>query len=163
VGILGLPQAGKTTLFEILLQGAGTAAHGKEQVGVVRVPDERLERLSARYQPKKTTPAQIQFVDTVAAGSASARTAAKGPGLFSAGRSGDALLAVTRDFENPVVPIAGGVDPERDLRTLEAELVFNDLAIVEGRIEKIEKELRIGKKQGEREHALLQRCRATLE
>lgn len=174
VGILGLPQAGKTTLFEILMQGAGHAAvAGREQVGVVRVPDPRVDRLAALYLPRKTTYAQIQFVDSgaargapVAAEARSARQAAKGPDLFSSVRNCDALLAVVRDFENPAVPTAARgapVDPARDLRDLEAELVFNDLAIVEGRIEKLERELRVGRKEGEREHTLLVRCRGILE
>ncbi len=166
VGILGLPQSGKTTLFEILMQGAGAsgaAAPGRDQIGVVRVPDERVDRLSALYQPKKTAYAQIQFVDSAAAGHASARSAAKGPDLFSAVRNCDALLVVIRDFENPAVPREGGVDAERDRRDLEAELVLNDLAIVENRLEKVAKELRVGKKQGEAEHALLARCKDWLE
>jgi GTP-binding protein YchF len=165
VGILGLPQSGKTTLFEILLLGAGAQTPGasaREQVGVVRVPDLRVDRLSALYQPKKTTYTQIQFVDSAAAGQG-ARTAGKGADLFAGVRTCDALLAVVRDFENPAVPIAGGVDPARDLRDLEAELILNDLAIVETRLERIAKELRIGKKENEREHALLERCRGLLE
>lgn len=167
IGILGLPQSGKTTLFEILLQGAGAAssagASSRDSVGVVKVPDERIDRLSAVYQPKKTTYAQIQFIDSAAAGQASARTQAKGHDLFASVRNCDALVAVIRDFENPAVPIEGGVDAERDRKKLESELAFNDLVIAEGRIEKIEKELRVGKKQGEREHAVLVRCRGILE
>jgi hypothetical protein len=176
VGILGLPQSGKTTVFEILMQGAGHAgAAGREQVGVVRVPDERIDRLAALYSPKKTTYAQIQFVDSGAARGAhagvsasdggaaapSARQAAKGPDLFSSVRNCDALFAVVRDFANPAV--AGEADPARDLRDLEAELVLNDLAIVENRIEKLARELRVGKKEGEREHAMLERCKGMLE
>ncbi len=175
VGILGLPQSGKTTVFEILMQGAGhAAAAGREQVGVVRVPDERIDRLAALYSPKKTTYAQIQFVDSAAArgaqagvpgsngpGAPSARQAAKGPDLFSSVRNCDALLAIVRDFANPAVP--SEPDPARDLRDLEAELVFNDLAIVENRIEKLARELRVGKKDGEREHALFERCKTLLE
>ena len=166
VGILGLPRSGKSTLFEILLLGAGAApgaAAGRDQVGVVRVPDPRVDRLSALYQPKKTTYAQIQFVDSAAAGQASARAAAKGPDLFSSVRTCDALLAVVRDFESAADPAAHGVDPARDLRTLDAELVLNDLAIVEVRLERLGKELRVGKKQNEREHELLSRCKGLLE
>jgi GTP-binding protein YchF len=166
VGILGLPQSGKSTLFEILMQGAGAAGGGtpgRDQVGVVRVPDPRVDRLSALFQPKKTTYAQIQFVDSAAAGHTSARAAAKGPDLFSAVRVCDAILVVVRDFDNPAVPREGGVDAERDRRDLEAELVLNDLAIVENRLEKVAKEIRIGKKQGEAEHALLGRCQSWLE
>ena len=166
VGILGLPQSGKTTVFEILMQGAGHGGpSGREQVGVVRVPDERIDRLAALYRPKKTTYAQIQFVDSGAARGApgaaaadgagaapSARQAAKGPDLFSSVRNCDALFAVVRDFANPAA--AGEADPARDLRDLEAELVLNDLVIVE---------LRVGKKEGEREHAMLERCKGMLE
>ena len=163
VGLLGLPQSGKTTLFEILLQGAGIppAAGSRDQVGVVRVPDARIDRLSLLFTPKKTTYAQIQFIDSAAAGQGG-RAAGRGD-LFAGVRNADALVAVVRDFENPAVPAVAGVDPARDLRNLEAELILNDLAIVETRMERIEKELRIGKKQGEREHALLGRLRGALE
>ena len=159
VGILGLPQAGKTTLFQILMQGAGSAAPGREQIGVVRVPDPRVDQLSMLYQPKKTTYATIQFVDSAAAGHGSARSAARGIDLFSSVRACDALLLVVRDFTGAGEP----PDAARDLRALEAELILNDLAIVEGRIEKIAKELRVGKKQNEAEHALIERCRIALE
>jgi GTP-binding protein YchF len=166
VGIIGLPLAGKTTLFDILMQGAGAApppGSRREQVGMVRVPDERVDRLSALFEPRKTVYAQIQFVDSASADSLGARAASRGPDLFASVRNCDALVAVVRGFENPAVPVAGGVDPARDLRALETELVLNDLAIVENRATRIEKELRIGKKQGEREHALLMRCKAVLE
>jgi GTP-binding protein YchF len=166
VGILGLPQSGKTTVFEILVQGAGAQAattSGREQVAVIVVPDERVDRLAALFQPKKTTRASIQFVDTVAAGQASARVAAKGPDLFSGVRNCDALLAVVRDFDNPAVPAERGVDPARDLRALDSELILNDLAIVESRLEKLAKELRVGRKEGEREHVLLTRLKSALE
>ncbi len=166
VGILGLPQSGKTTLFEILVQGAGAhsaATSGREQVAVIVVPDERVDRLVALSRPKKITHARIQFVDTVAMAQASARAAARGPDLFSGVRNCDALLGVVRAFESPAVPAAGGVDPARDLRNLESELILNDLAIVESRLEKLAKELRVGRKEGEREHALLVRLKAGLE
>src|SRR5262249_59137758 len=86
VGIPGLPQSGKTTLFEILVQGAGAqaaATSGREQVAVIVVPDPRVDQLSALFRPKKTTHARVQFVDTVAAGQGTARAAARGPDLFS--------------------------------------------------------------------------------
>ena len=166
VGLIGLPRSGKTTLFEILMQGAGSPAppgSGRDVIGVVRVPDVRIDRLSALFQPKKTTYAQIQFVDSAAAGHGSARAAAKGPDLFASVRQADALAAIVRDFDTPASPAPGGVDAARDLREIEAELLLNDLAIVETRIERIEKELRVGKKQGEREHALLLRVKGMLE
>lgn len=166
VGILGLPQSGKTTLFEILVQGAGAhaaATSGREQVAVIVVPDDRVDRLGALYKPKKITHARIQFVDTVAVGKTSARAAARGPDLFSGVRNCNALLGVVRGFENPAVPAAAGVDPARDLRELESELILNDLAIVETRLDKLSRELRVGRKEGEREHALLVHVRAGLE
>ncbi len=164
VGILGLPQSGKTTLFEILLQGAAAAAppgaSAKDRVGVVRVPDARIDRLTAMFQPKKTVFAQIQFVDSAAAGHGKP---GRGPDLFAGVRQCDALVAVVRDFENPAVPSLKGVDPVRDLRELEAELVLNDLAIAETRLERIEKELRVGKKEAAAEGEVLKKCRAALE
>jgi ribosome-binding ATPase len=164
VGILGLPQSGKTTLFEILMQGAGAAAppgaSARDRVGVLKVPDPRIDRLSAMFQPKKTTYAQIQFVDSAAAGHGKP---GKGTDLFAGVRQCDALVAVVRDFENPAVPSEKGVDAARDLRDLEAELVFNDLAIAETRLERIEKELRIGKKEAAAEGAALARCKEALE
>jgi len=166
VGLIGLPQSGKSTLFEILMQGAGSAApgaSGRDSVGVVRVPDPRIDQLSKLFDPKKTTYAQIQFVDSAGAGHVSARAAGKGVDPFASVRLADALLVVVRDFQNPAVPATNGVDAERDRRAMEAELILADLAIVETRIERIEKELRIGKKQGEREHALLVRIRTALE
>jgi GTP-binding protein YchF len=127
----------------------------------VRVPDERVDKLSAMFEPRKTTYAQIQFVDAAAAGHTSARAAARGPDLFSAVRNCDALLAVSRDFAS--TELEGAADPARDVRTLEAELILNDLAIVESRIETLARELRVGKKENEREHALLVRCKEMLE
>ena len=168
IGILGLPRSGKSTLFEILMQSAGAhaAQAGREQLGVVRVPDERVDRLAAIFQPKKTTHAQIEFVDSGAARGSretvSARAAAKAD-LFSGVRNCDAFLAVVRDFESDLEPAPDGVDPARDLRNLEAELILNDLGIVENRMERLSKELRVGKKEGEREHALLARVKGLLE
>jgi ribosome-binding ATPase len=158
VGLLGLPQSGKSTVFEVILQGAGVeakTASGKEAIGVVQVPDLRVDRLSALYSPKSTVRAQVQFVDTVAA--ASQGKPGKGPDLFASVRNCDALAAIVRAFDSDTAAAA------RDLRALETELVLNDLALVETRRERIEKELRVGKKQNEREHTLLVRFQEALE
>jgi GTP-binding protein YchF len=165
VGILGLPASGKTTLFEILMQGAGAhapATSGRERLGAIRVPDERVDRLSRLFQPKKTTYTQIQIVDSAAAGQGGSKPG-KSQDLFASVRNCNALIAVVRDFESELVPAVGGVDPARDLRALEDELILDDLLIVETRMERIEKELRVGKKQGEAEHAVLKTCRERLE
>lgn len=164
VGILGLPGSGKTTLFDILVQGAGTstgAGPAREQVGVVRVPDPRIDRLSELFRPKKTTYAQIQFVDSAAAGHGG--SGGKSADLFASVRVCDAIAAVVRDFDNPTAPAAQGVDPKRDLSSLDTELIVNDLAVIESRVEKIDKELRIGKKQNEAERTVLAGCAEILE
>ena len=164
VGILGLPQSGKTTLFEILMQGAGAlappGASARDRVGVVKVPDARIDRLTDMFSPKKTVLATIQFVDSAAAGQGKP---GKGQDLFTGVRQCDALAAVVRDFENAAVPALKGVDPARDLREIEAELVLNDLAIVETRLERIEKEMKIGKKEAASEGEVLKVCREALE
>lgn len=164
VGILGLPQSGKTTLFDVLVQGAGAVTGGgagREQMGVVRVPDERIDRLTQLYKPKKTAYAQIQFVDSAAAGHGA--TGGKSGDLFASVRLCDALMAVVRDFDNPSAPSASGVDPRRDLSSLDTELIVNDLAVIETRAERIDKELRIGKKQNEGERRILEGCQQILE
>jgi GTP-binding protein YchF len=158
IGLLGLPQSGKSTVFEVILRGAGvpaTTAAGREAVGVVRVPDPRLERLSALCRPQRTVHAQIQFVDTVAA--ASQGKPSRGQDLFASVRLCDALVLVVREFD------AGPGAAARDLRGLEADLILNDLSVVETRLERIGKELRIGKRQNEAEHALLLRLKEALE
>jgi hypothetical protein len=121
-----------------------------------------VDQLSRLFSPKKTTYTQIQIVDSAAAGQGGGRPG-KGQDLFASVRNCDALIAVVRDFQSDVAPAAGGVDPARDLSSLEDELVLNDLVIVETRMERIEKELRVGKKQGEAEHAVLASCRVRLE
>jgi len=138
--------------------GAGasaTGAHGREHVGVVRVPDARVDRLSAHFKPKSTVYAQVQFVDTIATVSGGTK-APRGEDLFASVRNCDALAAVVSDFGT-------SADPARDLRNLDAELVLNDLALVETRMERIEKELRVGKREAEHERAVLARCRQALE
>ena len=147
------------------MQGAGAhapATSGRERLGAIRVPDARVDQLSKLFQPKKPTYTQIQIVDSAAAGQGGGKPG-KGQDLFASVRNCDALIAVVRDFDSELVPAAGGVDPARDLRSLEDELVLNDLVIVETRMERIEKELRVGKKQGEAEYAVLKTCHERLE
>ena len=147
LGILGLPQSGKSTLFEILVAGAPARAPGarKDQVGVVRVPDARVDRLSAMYSPKKTTYATLEVVDSQAMGQGS--TAGKSGDLFASVRNADALVLVVRVFDDPSVPHPKTtIDPARDLADLKAEIVLNDLAIVETRLERIGKQKRLAVK-----------------
>jgi GTP-binding protein YchF len=165
LGILGLPQSGKSTLFEILVASAPARAAGarKDQVGVVRVPDERVDRLSAMYAPKKTTYATLEVVDSQAMGQGGG---AKGGDLFASVRNADALVLVVRVFDDPAVPHPNvTIDPARDLADLKAEIVLNDLAIVETRLERITKQKRLAIKGQDlgREEAVLGRCKAALD
>jgi len=167
LGILGLPQAGKTTLFEILVSNAPPRAPGSRQdrVGIVRVPDERVDRLSEMYKPKKTTFATLEVVDSQAMGQGGQGAGAKGPDLFAGVRNADALVLVVRAFEDPSVPHPKAtVDAARDLADLEAEILLNDMAIVETRLERIQKQKRIAKSADlEREEAVLVRCKGALD
>ncbi len=157
VGILGLPQSGKSTLFEILLQGAGHPGHA-DHVGVVRVPDPRVERLAALFHRKRLTFAQLRFVESAAALGTPHRAARKSD-PFAGVRDCDALLVVVRTFPRGGEPAR----PAADWAEVESELVFNDLAILEGRAERVRKELRMGKKELDHELHLLERCRTVVE
>jgi hypothetical protein len=166
VGILGLAESGKTTLFS-LLTGSGGALAGAPRrdqaaVGMGRVPDPRLDRLSEMYRPRKITPAIVRYVDVPAVGG-------DRPGEASLNipelRTMDALLVVVRAFASDAVPHPlGSVDPARDLARIEEELQLQDLMVVERRIERLEKDLaRRRDLELSAELELLQRCRGTLE
>ncbi|MEO6461488.1 MAG: DUF933 domain-containing protein [Candidatus Eisenbacteria bacterium] len=167
LGILGLPQAGKSTLFEILVASAPARTPGarKDQVGVVRVPDERVDRLSSMYTPKKTTYATLEVIDSQAMGQAGGG-GGKGTDLFASVRNADALVLVVRAFDVPAVPHPRvSIDPARDLADLKAEIVLNDLAIVESRLQKIGKQKRLAVKGQDlsKEEAALERCQEALD
>jgi GTP-binding protein YchF len=163
-GIVGLPLSGKSTVFNVITRAGAQVkpyAGGKTDPNraVVDVPDERFDRLAAVHKPKKTTPAQVEFVDLAGL----SRGAGKGEGLGSAFLSfaadADALLHVIRCFANTGVEHPeGSVDPVRDWEILEMELIFRDLSVVENRLSKLS-----GKKktlpEEDAERALLVRCR----
>jgi hypothetical protein len=161
-GIIGLPQVGKTSLFKILTKakieerGFSREAH----IGVARVPDERLDKLSALYSPKKTTYAQVEYVDVAAIG----QEALKETGFLANLRNVDALIHVLRTFENEAVPHEGAIDPLRDAKSVEFDLMVSDLTQVEKRMERVEKDLKKGRTgELEREQALLVRSKESLE
>ena len=162
-GLVGLPSSGKTTLFQLLTsarEAPRTQGKSEANVGVSRVPDERLDRLTALFQPKKRVPATVEFAD-MAAG----RGETKALLDVAAYRNADALLHVVRAFRDPAVPHPHStVDPLRDLRTIEDELVLADLGVAERRLERLEKDLKkSASAELKREQALLLRGRAQLE
>ena len=166
VGILGLAGSGKTTVFSLLTGSGGAlaAALRRDQaaVGMGRVPDPRLDRLSEMYQPRKITPAIVRYVDVPAVGG-------DRPGEASLNipelRTMDALLVVVRAFASDAVPHPlGSIEPARDLARIEEEFQLQDLMVVERRIERLEKDLaRRRDPELAAELELLQRCKAILE
>ncbi len=163
-GIIGLPQVGKTSLFRILTR-AKLDEHGRSNpreahIGVARVPDERLDKLSALYSPRKTTYATVEFVDVAAIGQEALKESAYLTGL----RQVDALIHVLRAFENEAISHVGPIDPLRDIRGVEFDLMVSDLEQIEKRLERVEKDLKKMRSGDlEREKALLLRSKEALE
>jgi len=163
-GIIGLPQVGKTSLFKILTK-AKLDEHGysnprEAHIGVARVPDERLEKLAALYSPKKTTFASVEYVDVAAIG----QEALKETAFLTSLRQVDALIHVLRAFEDESIPHVGAIDPLRDIKNVEFDLMVSDLGQVEKRLERLEKDLKKMRSSDlERENALLLRAKEALE
>jgi len=163
-GIIGLPQAGKTSLFRML-----TKAHLSEQayanpreahIGVAKVPDDRLDRLAALYSPKKLTHASVEYVDVGAIGAEALKESAYLGHL----RTVDALAHVLRAFDDPNIPHVGPVDALRDVKNVEFDLMVSDLGQIEKRLERVEKDLKKMRSADlEKEFDLLQRAKAHLE
>ena len=157
IGIIGLPQSGKTSLFNALTKaGAPISGYATSTVqanlAVVQVPDARLQPLADIFKPKKVTPATVEFVDVAGIGQGSQTHKEKREGLSAEFlghiRNADALAIVLRTFANDNVPhIYESIDPNRDLDSLNAELALTDLATVERRIERTTKAAKSGEKK----------------
>lgn len=171
--ITGLPYVGKTTLFNLLTgahaaTGAFAGAEAETNVGVAKVPDERVDRLSGLFHPKKTTYAEVTYRDLGLAHSAQSGKEGISTQKLGDLRSSDALVHVVRAFRDPSVPhVDTTVDPARDMASVELELLFADHAVVERRLERIEPELRSAKgperELREREKVVLLKAKEALE
>ena len=164
--IIGLANSGKTTIFNALtgLDLEVTifpTLSGEHHNGVVRVPDERLERLSGIYRPKKTTMATVEYVDYIGL---SKGDMAQNRKVFDLIRDADAIVHVVRGFDDESVshPM-GSVGPRRDAETVELEMIYGDLELVEKRIERMEEGAKKGKKGDEMEQTVLLKCKEALE
>jgi GTP-binding protein YchF len=162
-GIIGLPQVGKTSLFRILTKAHPdqTRANPREaHIGVAKVPDDRLDRLAALYNPKKLTHTSVEYVDVGAIGQEALKDSAYAAHL----RNVDALAHVVRVFDDPSVPHTGEIDPLRDIKNVEFDLLVSDLGQIEKRLERLEKDLKKMKTpELEKEFELLKRAKTQVE
>ncbi len=173
LGIIGLPKSGKTTVFNALTRGRTESSHsggqsGKLIIGVDKVADQRVDALVAMFHPQRVFQAEVRYVDIPWAPEGMGKSQGIGGEYLNVLQRTDALLNVVRGFEDPSVPhVQGSLEPRRDAATMDLELAFSDLAIIERRFLRLEAELK-GAKAQERERnrveaALLTRLKEGIE
>ncbi len=166
LAIIGLSNSGKTTVFNALTgQNIETTLYatvaGEPHFGVVKVPDQRIQKLAEIYKPKKVTPATVEYVDYI--GLTKGDMVQNGK-VFDLIRDADAVVHVVRAFADQVVshPLSS-IDPLRDIETVELEFIFGDLEFVDKRLARMEEGAKKGKKPNESEKKLMLKCKAALE
>ena len=168
LGIVGLPFSGKTTLFQAVTKthlDPASASRSDAHLGIAKVPDERLDRCAALFNPKSTVHATIEFVDVAGLKKGASGTTQFTTGFLSAVKNNDALIQVVRLFHDEAVPHPdGSIDPLRDVATFETEFLLADMAVLESRVEKIHKQMgRLHDEQLKRELPVLEKCLALVQ
>ena len=168
LGIVGLPNVGKSTLFNAITNAGAQSANYpfctiEPNIGVVSVPDKRLDKLREMYDPEKFTPATIEFVDIAGLVKGAANGEGLGNKFLSNIREVDAIVHVVRCFENDdIVHVEGSIDPKRDIETINLELILSDLDMIERRLDKTKKLIKADKKY-QSDYEFFEKVKSVLE